>query len=45
MVSHHPPRFSGHRYCGSEDITVLVYHVILKAHGVYGLGNFLCRSF
>ena len=29
QISHHPPRFSGHRDLGREDIMVLVCHTIL----------------
>ena len=32
MVSHHPAKFSGQRHCGSEDIMILVCHMIQQDH-------------
>ena len=29
-LSLHPTKFGGHRHCGSGDIMVLTYHVVLQ---------------
>ena len=44
MGSHHPAKFSGHRHCGSGDITVLVCHMTLHDHVVKGLCDLMGRS-
>ena len=40
-VSYYIEKFCGHRCCGSEDITILVCHVISKNHEIKGLCDFL----
>ena len=35
-VTCHPTKFGGHSHCGSEDIMILVYHVILQEHVIKG---------
>ena len=40
-VSHFPARFGGHTHCGSEDIMVLVCHVILKENVLKGSCDFM----
>ena len=32
MVSHKPAKFGGYMHCGSEDIVILVCHVMLQDH-------------
>ena len=32
MVSHHFAKINGHRHCDSEDLMVLVCHMILQNH-------------
>ena len=44
MVSHQPATFDSHEHYGSEDITVLVYHVILQDHMIKGLCNLRVRA-
>ena len=36
-VSYHPAKFGGHRHCGSENIMVLMCHVLLEDHVVKGV--------
>ena len=43
MVSHHPAKFTGHKYCCNEDVVVLVCKVILQDHVTKGSGNFMAR--
>ena len=43
-VSHHPSKFGGRRHCGSEDIMVLVCHMISQDDLIKGSYNFLGRS-
>ena len=31
MLSHHRTKFGGHRHCGSGDIMVLIWRVVLQA--------------
>ena len=40
MESDHPARFGGHRDCSSEEIAVLVCHVILQDPVTTDLSNF-----
>ena len=35
-VYHHASAFGGHRHCGSEDVMVLVCHVILQDYVTRG---------
>ena len=44
MVSHQPATFDSHEHYGSENIMVLVYHVILQDHMNKGLCNFMRES-
>ena len=41
MVSHHPTEFGGHGDCGSGDIMVLVWHMILQENVLKGIFNFM----
>ena len=31
-IGYHPAKFGGHKHCGSEDVVVLVCHVISQDH-------------
>ena len=44
MESNRPARFGYHRHCGSGDILVLVYHVILQDHVTKGSTDFTHRN-
>ena len=41
MVSHHLAKFIRHRHCGSGDLAVLAFHVILQDHVVKGSCDFI----
>ena len=44
MVNHHhSAMFGGHRHCGSGDIMVLVFHVILQEYVIKRLLEFMGR--
>ena len=43
-VSHQPGKFGFHRPCGSGDIMVLVWHVILQYQATKGLINFVSAN-
>ena len=34
MVTHHSAKFNSRRFCGSRDITYLIYHVTLQDHEI-----------
>ena len=44
MVSHHPNKFGGHRYCGIGDIIVLVCNLITQDHVIKGSSAFIGSS-
>ena len=41
MVSQHPAKFGIYRHCGSEDILVLVFSVMLQEQVIKGLCDFI----
>ena len=43
-VCHHPTTFDVNRHCGSGDIMVLVYHVILQDHVIKVLSDLMGGS-
>ena len=43
-VAHHTAKFGGHKHCGSEDIKVLVCHVISKYHVIEVSCDFMGSS-
>ena len=43
-VSHQPATCHGHIHCGSGDILILVFHVVLKDHVIKGSHDFMIRS-
>ena len=43
-VAHHTAKFGGHKYCGSEDIKVLVCYVISKYHVIEVSCDFMGSS-
>ena len=43
-VSYHSAKFGGCRSCGSEDLMILVCHVILKGHMIKGSCGFMGRG-
>ena len=45
MVCKHLVRFGGHRHCGSEDITFLIYHWTSRDHVFKELYDFLGEKF
>ena len=40
-MSNHYLKFGGHRHCSSEDIMVLICHVILQEHVIKASCNFM----
>ena len=44
QISNQPARFGGHKHCGSGDMMVLVYQVILQHLVIKSLYNFMGRS-
>ena len=43
-VSYRPAKFDGRRHCGSGDIMILVFHVILQNQVFKGSCDFMDRS-
>ena len=43
MVTHHSAKFNSRRFCGSRDITYLIYHVTLQDLAKFG-GHSHCGS-
>ena len=43
-VAHHTAKFGGHKHCGSEDIKVLVCHVISKYQVIEVSCDFMSSS-
>ena len=39
-VNYHLAKFGDHRHCGSEDIMILVCHMILQDHVIKGSRDF-----
>ena len=33
-IGYYPAKFGGHRHCGSEDVMILVCHVVLEDHAI-----------
>ena len=44
MVSHHFAKINGHRHCDSEDLMVLVCHMIMQNHVIKMLCEFIGGS-
>ena len=44
MVIYQLARFGGDRHCGSRDIKLLVFHMILKNHMITGSCDILGRK-
>ena len=42
---YHPDKFSGYGHCDSEDITYLIFHVILQDYLFKGLCHFMGGRF
>ena len=43
-VSPYPTKIGDYRHCGSENILILVYHVILQDHEINGSFDFMGKK-
>ena len=43
MVTYQPAKFGDYMHCGSEDIVILVCHVILQDHVIKGTCDLIGR--
>ena len=44
VACHHSAKVGGHRHCGSEDITLFIYHMIMEGHMIEVSCNIMHRS-